>query len=145
MSWLKKEEKKIEKVVIKEGKALKKEEEKVVFNFYGYKVKKKLISSIMLGFLVFVIGMSKVESLHEVGKNVSPVIVLVTFVVCSAFLLLTVIKKNIKKYTNQIVIMFIVIIIFLRIITINSMYSSNDILFVSLITTTVASAIYDLF
>ena len=64
MSWLKKEEKKIEKVVKKEEKALKKEEEKIVFTFYGYKVKKKLLSSIMLGFLVFVIGMSKVESLH---------------------------------------------------------------------------------
>lgn len=141
--WLKKEEKKIERAVVKEEKALKKEEEKVVFTAYGFKVRKKLFFSVMMGILVAVIGLNKVESLHEVGKHVSPAVVIAALAVCIIFLFLTVIRKNISLYTKQISILFVVLLIGFRILTLKSLYSSNDLIFVASIVTTVASAIYD--
>jgi len=91
------------------------------------------------------VGLQKVESLHEIKAHVSLLVLLVTLIVCSIFLFLTVVKKNMSFYIKQISFIFIGLLLFLWLFTLNQNYNLNDIVFVSIIVTTIAASIYDTF
>lgn len=91
------------------------------------------------------VGLQKVETLHEINLHVSLIVLLVTSFICSLFLFFTVVKKNMSFYKKQISIIFISLLLFLWLLTLNSNYNLNDIVFVSIIVTTIAASIYDTF
>ena len=129
----------------KEVKELSKEEEKVVFTIHKFKVKKKLFFSFFLSILVAAIGFSKIDSLISIGKHITPIIMLVTAVICLGFLGLAVIRKHPKRYTKQIVTVLIILFIVFRLATLMTGYSTLDILFTSMLVTTIGVSIYDIF
>lgn len=136
--------KKVEKEVEKEFSSIKKAEEKVLFRLFGFKIKKKLIFSIILGLFVFIMGTNKIDALHSLGKHISWPVLLITFLFCSLFLFLTVIRKKPSYYLKQALLVFLVISLVLGLL-ITFGFTLSDILFLSLITTAVSLAIFDIF
>lgn len=130
------------KKVIKD---IEKDEEKVVFKIHKFKVRKKLFFSMILTIMIMMIGISKVESLHEINEHVSLLVLLITFCLCFTFIFFTVMRKNLSFFSKQISLIFISLLFLVWLFTLNSKFNMFDISFVSIIATTVAAAIYDLF
>ena len=136
---------KLGKEVEKEVEHLRKDEEKVLATVRGFKVRKKLIFSLLLSIFVFVIGFQKIDSMRIAGHSVAPIVVLITVVLCGFFLGLTVIRKDPERYLKQAGKVFAALFVLFCIIFLLMGFSIFDVLFLSIIITTVALSIYDTF
>lgn len=125
--------------------AIDKDEEKVIFTIHKFKVRKKLFFSALLTMMIMMIGINKVSSLRALDIHISPTFLLLTFLVCSIFITYTVMRKNWNYYRKQISMIGIGMVVLTLIFSWNEAFSIVDVLFVSIIATTVAAAIYDIF
>ena len=145
---LRKFEKEVKKEVgaIKHGLGvIRADEEKVVFTLGNFKVRKKLFFSILLSIIVFTIGIGKVESLIGEGFHTSPLVVLLTFAFCSIFLLIAVIRKSPRHHLKQLGKVFVALTMLCSALVFLGEFNFADVLFISMITTTVSLLIYDTF
>jgi len=137
--------KKLEKEVEREVSAVVKDEEKVIFQINGFKVRKKLIFSILLSIVVFVVGLDKIESLRDAGLRTYGWVLAITFLLCSIFLFFTVIRKDPRRYLKQVCIVFISLSVGFGILAFFEGFSVFDVFFLSMIITAVSLSIYDIF
>ncbi|MBU0536438.1 MAG: hypothetical protein KKE20_05705, partial [Nanoarchaeota archaeon] len=105
--------------------------------------RRKLFFSILLSVLVAVMTFNKVRLLHEAGQSISNFMLAVTFLVCFVSLYLAIIRKNPYYSAKQIGSVFMILMLISLIST--SGYSLADLAFISMIITTVALLIYDVF
>ncbi|MFC1733838.1 hypothetical protein ACFL6I_26355, partial [candidate division KSB1 bacterium] len=120
---------------------------KILFEIFGLKLRKKLFFSVLLGILIMVIGFSKVQSLHKINMNISVTILIITFILCLKFLFFAIIRVRKRRFyfIKQFAELFVSFMIFFWIITIRSVYSLTDLVFISMIVTSAVLLIYDVF